>query len=369
MAERIGILLEKRTLQLARRGAPTYERVGLYREMALQGGPEVVLFSLDDMRYGTRRIRGYVPTEKGWRRAVVEMPPVIHKRVLFSLPVERTLRRYWHRRATVFVNPPLMSDKARMHRVLMQSPDVMDHLPLTEWYNFDELARRMENGATVILKPRVGSVGKGIALVKPLGRRILFTTEHGSRAFTSRRLRDYLAVRARSRTYLLQQYIPLARFAGKPFDLRVPVQRNRDGEWVIAGMVAKVAVRHPFLTNLAQGGRAMPADKVLNLVFAPVKANAIIDEVRRLALSVAEAVARRFPEAADLGLDVGVDERGKPWLIEVNTRDQRITLLEAGMHDAFRAVYEHPVAYCAYAMSHPGADRREGRDTNGAQSV
>lgn len=354
MAQRVGILLEKRTLQLARRGAPTYERIGLYRDFALRGGPELVLFSLDDMELGARRIRGYVPTEKGWRRVVVAMPTVIHKRVLFSLPVERALRRHWHRRRTVFVNPPLMSDKARMHAVLMRSPAVVDHLPLTEWYKFDELERRMENGATVILKPRIGSVGKGIARLKPTGRRIMFTTEHGTRAFTPSRLHDYLAERARPRTYLLQQYIPLARFGGKPFDLRVPVQRNRDGEWVIAGMVAKVAVRHPFLTNLAQGARALPAEKVLDLVFSPARAEAILADVRRLAVGVAEAVARRFRDAADLGLDVGVDERGKPWLIEVNTRDQRITLLEAGMHDAFRAVYEHPVAYCAYAMSQAG---------------
>ncbi len=367
VAERVGILVERRTLQLARRGLPTYERVGLYRDITLRGGPEVILFSLEDMEFRARRVHGYVPTATGWRRTEADMPAVIHKRVLLPLPVERALKRYGKRRGTLFVNPPLMNDKARMHAALMRSPAVADHLPLTEWYEADELERRLDNGATLILKPRIGSVGKGIARVKPLGSRIVFTTEHGSRTFRPWRLPEFLADRIWPKTYLLQQYIPLARCGGRPFDLRVPVQRNREGAWVIAGVVAKVAVRHPFLTNLAQGGRAMPAEKALDAAFAPARTESILASVRRLALDVAEAVSRRFPDAADLGLDIGVDGRGKPWLIEVNTRDQRITFLEAGMHEALRAVYEHPIAYCAYAVSQ-GRPRRE-RERHGKKAV
>lgn len=347
MTPQVGILVERRTLLLARRGTQTYERLNFYRDMALAGGPEVIVFSLDGLKPDAGKVRGYVPTAKGWRRATVAMPAVIHKRVLFSVPVERALKRRWHRRSVVFVNPPFMSDKARMHSLLLRSPEVADHLPLTEWYDPDELERRLDNGATVILKPRVGSVGKGVARVKPAGRLVLFTTEHGTRVFTHKQLRRYLSTIARPKTLLLQQYIPLARMHGRPFDLRVPVQRDENGRWVVAGIVAKVAARHPFLTNLAQGGRAVPATVALDVAFAPEFTETILADVRRLAVHVAEAVAKRFPEAADLGLDVGVDEQGKPWLIEVNTRDQRITFLEAGMNDALRAVYEHPVRYCA----------------------
>jgi len=41
-------------------------------------------------------------------------------------------------------------------------------------------------------------------------------------------------------------------------------------------------------------------------------------------------------------------------VIEVNARDQRITFLRAGMHDALRAVYEQPLRYCAAVAAASG---------------
>ena len=112
-------------------------------------------------------------------------------------------------------------------------------------------------------------------------------------------------------------------------------------------MAAKLAIGHPFLTNLAQGGRALPGIVALQGAFPLNDVPAIVERIQRPSLGVAEAVASYYTNAADLGLDVGVDRSGHPWLFEVNTRDQRITFLEAGMHDAFRTLYRNPLAYCA----------------------
>src|SRR5690606_10192340 len=89
VSERVGVMVERRTLELARRGRPTHERLRLYRDITLRGGPELVLFSLGDADFRERRVHGFVPTRRGWRRKEAELPAVIHKRVLFPLPVER----------------------------------------------------------------------------------------------------------------------------------------------------------------------------------------------------------------------------------------------------------------------------------------
>src|SRR5690606_33768996 len=130
VSDRAGVVVARRTLELARRGRPTHERLQLYRDITLRGGPELVLFSLGDADFRERRVHGFVPAGRGWRRKEVVLPAVIHKRVLFPLPVERALKRLAKKRHVLFGSPPLISDKACMERTLLLWPAGADHLPL-----------------------------------------------------------------------------------------------------------------------------------------------------------------------------------------------------------------------------------------------
>ena len=343
----VGVLVDYRTLRQALRGRRTLERIHFYRSIALEEGLDLFLFCIEQVDAGRGRATGYVPTGDGWKRVRAPVPKVVHKRVLFrtSAPL-RTLARL-QRRGVVFVNPYLIQNKARMGAALARDERVRPHIPETLPYRFRLLEAFLKDGRGAILKPRIGSVGKGLIRVVPLERGRVEMTGRRARVISLAALRRRLAQGVSPSRYLLQEYLPLARYRGRPFDLRVPVQKDGSGEWRTPGMVAKVAARHPFLTNMAQGGRAMPGEDAIAAAFPAAQAREVIEQVRRLAVAVGRAVAREHPHAADLGLDVGVDRDGKPWLIEVNTRDQRYTFHEAGLHDAFRALYRNPLLYCA----------------------
>src|SRR5690606_14962085 len=124
------------------------------------------------------------------------------------------------------------------------------------------------------------------------------------RVLGARSLRRYLRRTVSPGRYLLQEDLALARYGERPFDWRVPVQRNGRGAWTVPGMVAKVAGMHPFLTNLAKGGRALPGEAAIAAAFAAPRAAEVIDAVKALAIRVAEAVGNEHPLAADLGLDI-----------------------------------------------------------------
>lgn len=343
----VGVLVDRRTLRQALGGRRTLERIHFYRSIALEEGIAVLLFCVEQVDAGRGRTVGYIPTGKGWKRVRAPVPRVVHKRVLFrtSAPL-RTLARL-QRRGVVFVNPYLIQNKARMGAALARDERVRPHIPETHPYRFRLLEAFLKEGRGAILKPRVGSVGKGLVRVLPLARGRAEMTGRKARILSFAALRRKLARSVPIGRYLLQEYLPLARYRGRPFDLRVPVQKDGSGEWRTPGMVAKVAARHPFLTNMAQGGRAIPGEVAIAAAFPSAEVPEVIERVRRLAIDVARAVAREHPHAADLGLDIGVDRDGKPWLIEVNTRDQRYTFHEAGLHDAFRALYRNPLLYCA----------------------
>lgn len=310
--------------------------------------PEIslVVFPVEDIHVERNRLRAYVPSRRGWRRAILPIPKIIHKRVIHSSPTAlRTLQRL-RRRGTIIVNPCGIRNKVRINALLSRDPALKDHIPITLPYRpallHSLLARRMN----LILKPQLGSAGLGVIRIDPLPRGRARVVGKSVRIVPRRALRRYLRRNLSLRGYLIQQCVDLARYKGRPFDLRVPVQRNVTGEWSVPGMVAKVARRHRFLTNIAQGGRAIPGIQMLEYVFSTEEAQQIAEQIETLALDIARAIARRYPYAADLGLDIGVDVNGKPWLIEMNTRDQRITFAAAGLATAFRELYRNPLAYC-----------------------
>jgi glutathione synthase/RimK-type ligase-like ATP-grasp enzyme len=171
---------------------------------------------------------------------------------------------------------------------------------------------------TYFVKPVIGSVGNGVAKkTKPMKT-------------------------ALNRRFLVQKAIPLATYQGAPYDLRVAVQKNGEGKWQVTGVVAKVAKHHPYLTNLAKGGYAVRWEKVAK--------RAVLEKVEHVALEAAKTLEQKYAQIADLGLDIGIDANGHPWIIEVNVRDQRYSFYKGGDIQTFYALYHTPLAYAKWIL-------------------
>lgn len=359
MTKPIGILVEELVLKRGLRGRKTKERISLYHSIALEDRIDIIVFSVRDIRVAQNRIVGYRPTERGWKKVTSSIPKVIHKRALYRDNVALNKLEKLGRRGIIFVNPVRMQNKASMNDLLAEHPKLVPHLPPTENYSWNVIKNKMQDGTNIVLKPRIGSVGRGIIKVVPQSDGRIRVTKASDHIVSIKGLQKFLRSRiSRPNRYLIQDYIDLARYDGRVFDLRVPVQRDGSGKWKVEDIVAKVAFRHPYLTNLGRGGRALPGKTALSSSFSPEKTEEITRNTKALAIHIARSIAKKYPFAADLGLDMGIDSQGKPWLIEVNTRDQRITFDEAGLHTAFRTLYKNPMAYCASLLNgNPSAHR------------
>lgn len=123
--------------------------------------------------------------------------------------------------------------------------------------------------------------------------------------------------------YLIQQGIHLARISGRPFDVRVIVQKPSQ-RWIVMGAVAKVAAKEKIVTNRNSGGIALRVPDVLSdgLGWPDDSIRQTTARLHAVALQTAAVLSERFTGLRVLGLDVGIDERGHLWIIEVNTRPQ-----------------------------------------------
>lgn len=354
---RVGVLLPVSTLGSIVRGQPTYEYATAYTEAAAKLGLEVVLFSLKgcDPQRGT--VQGYVGRNGAWIPWTGPLPPVIHNRQLPGTARElQRVRRLEALLGRRFFNPLVARDKWTVWQQLAGSPTVKEHLPHT-WPLTATLCRALprlaQSEGGIVIKPRVGSWGLGIRFIEPLPDSRFRLVPSRGRIWTvsaAGLVRLGLNLR-RLRLYIVQRIVPLVRYNNRRCDVRIPVQRDGRGRWTVLPGTVKQAVRHPYLTNIARGGRAYDSDTVLRAIFGPDRGARIGDAANGLALAVAEQLTRHYPALADLGLDIGIDPGGKPWLIEVNFRDQRLPAKEAGQLDTHARIYHNPIAYAHYLLT------------------
>lgn len=354
--DRVGLLLNTNMLRAVLADKKTFEKVDLYVLAARELGVELVVFDIDGVHKRDRHIHGYTPQNEGkyYKQVVVGLPKVVHKRALYgdNVAAKNTVRWLMAQGTRVF-NSFCYLGKWNLFNILSQEPMVQEHMPDTclltpqAYHKFQSM---LHSYGEIFIKPINGTVGIGIVRVHQLndGRICYETTTR--KIVTSLENAWKRVLRNRRSGYIIQQGIPLAKFNNNRYDLRVPLQRGAKGHWVVPGMVAKRAGRTPFLTNLARGGTAYKGAKVLAVSIPGVSGADLYERVEKLAFAVGEAISKHYPYVADLGLDIGLDESGKPWLIEANRRDQRYSFFEAGDYTAFRQLYKNPIAYAKYLL-------------------
>jgi hypothetical protein len=131
-------------------------------------------------------------------------------------------------------------------------------------------------------------------------------------------VRHILSVAGKS-PYIVQQAIPLAQIDGRRYDIRVMMMRDSKDQWAYSGMLAKVAGPSSVVTNVNRGGGY--AATVRLALEGSGFSKPEIERIERQLKHLSYVICRRFDRykySSQIGIDFGVDSKGKLWLIEVN---------------------------------------------------
>jgi glutathione synthase/RimK-type ligase-like ATP-grasp enzyme len=342
--DKIGIMLDWGLIQKGIRGDKSYERLPYYVEIGKELGLEPVFFHPRHVLAGDGKVQGYFWNGDRLIPRLVHVPRVIHNRVLTGDMKSRSVIFRLSRKKKVF-NGLVVRDKGKVHRMLWKNPAIHPYLPETSLYSSSVFERFLNAYNLIYVKPAVGSVGIGVARIEKVGEQYHFISSKMRRMLSRQRLLQVVRKWVGQKRYLIQQGIPLARYAGKTYDIRVSVQKNGEREWTVSGMVAKVANQKNKLSNLSRGGRAYPLQTVMQKAFSDEEREQTIERIKTAAIEIAKTYGRHFPSLADLGMDMGIDRNGHPYLIEVNVRDQRYSFFKAGERDMFKQTYRQPLEY------------------------
>ncbi|MCS1350052.1 YheC/YheD family protein [Mechercharimyces sp. CAU 1602] len=214
--------------------------------------------------------------------------------------------------------------KWRVYKQLMGNKRLSSALPETRLWTIPTMWRMLNRHKSIILKPSAGTGGYAVIRLTFLQNGRVEVRYAGKRYVTRRKRKVNQLICALvdwgGSAYIVQQYIPLATIHGCPIDHRVMLQRKTlRSPWVITGYHSRKAGKdEKVITNVKRGkAKVLPVETTLIQAAVKESPQKVLQKMKRLSILIAKHTARS-PLCKEIGVDLGVDKKGKVWIIETN---------------------------------------------------
>ena len=226
---------------------------------------------------------------------------------------------------------PNINNKFHKNQLLMEDPELVKLIPETKILTKINLIELLNKFKKVVVKPSRGSLGKGIIMVTEVGMEEyeLLTLNKKKYISGQNQLYHYLKKQENNGiANMVQYYIPLAKVFGRPIDLRYIAQRNQS-DWIVTGKYAKVAKDGYAITNFEHGSSILTVEEALKIsTINYLDIDELLVQLDSITLSISKCLTLSFTNRRIWGCDLGIDEKGAIWIIEVNSAPQTKGFLE-----------------------------------------
>ncbi|GAA4711948.1 YheC/YheD family protein [Brevibacillus fulvus] len=297
-------------------------------------GALVYVFTPNGIDWEEKQVRGFLYDEKQrlWIEATLPFPQVVYNRIPSRKweqkpEVNKTLEQIAKLQHVTLFNLRFFN-KLQLFQILVKAPHVAKFLPETKsldsYENFEAFCSRH---ASVYLKPVLGKAGEGIMRLDRFQKRWRLRQVHQQESvtryfFNLRTVWRYIKQQIRSKQYLIQEGITLAKYRGRPFDIRVLVQKNGAGEWGVTGVGIRRAGARSITTHVPRGGSMQSTTKVLRTLFGSEKEQ-LLRQIHQTALEIANALNEQIPSLAEMSMDLGLTRDGQLWFFEANAKPEK----------------------------------------------
>ncbi len=326
-------------------------------------GLQVYVFTPGHIHWASGRVTGYSYSHltRRWNKSLFPLPDLIYDRCFFSNKKEYlTYRVQMHllrkRRSIRFLGHGLKG-KWQVTELLSNDHQITPYLPHTEKVLGSATIKRwFDEYGELFLKPQGGSQGRNVVYIREqidsTNRYYAKGRDAKNRLFECcfsefERLYKWLCLFMNGRSYVIQQYLVLTTDIGEPFDIRSFIQKDRRGRWQLIGNVVRKGKPDSLTSNIHGGGIAEPLEPFLKQHFVN-KATLIQQDIQSISMQIASTLERYHGSLVELGIDLGVDQSGQLWLLEVNSKPGRTVFKQIGDQSARRLAVRNPIYYARY---------------------
>ncbi|OFW80174.1 MAG: hypothetical protein A2201_03670 [Alicyclobacillus sp. RIFOXYA1_FULL_53_8] len=282
----------------------------------------------------------YIEQKRRWIRESIPNPDVVIRRSgAFPAQVIRQVAEdlmAFKVAGKLHTLPRICGNKWSLYQVLRQDPYLSSRIPATEVANSAAgVVKIVAAKRDVYVKPLTGAQGVGIFHLLLRGGSLGVTWErknplssrgtdnrHGFKTdvvgeeFTTTADFARFWQATKLQRCLVQDTVQLPRTAlNEPFDFRWLVQ-NR-GQMAVVARVARVGQVDAVTTNIHTGARGIAAEQALASA-SWAHATQVIDELDKVALTVARRLQSQYGQFAEVGVDMAVQEDGNVYVFEAN---------------------------------------------------
>lgn len=314
-------------------------------------GNVLYLFSLQDIKFKKRKIKGYCLTPGGrWEQRKFKWPDVVIDKC-FNSP--HKLYEDIRKHDLLPFTDHLLAGKWELYNILWKIPALRPFLPVTCTYSHRALKKMLRKFPLLYIKPFDGTWGNGIVKIERQPDGFLAIGRKGRK----KKIREFIPHseiipwidRWVDRSpFVIQQGLNLNLFKDRVADMRILIQKNENGNWQITGQGMRIGAPRSPISNLHGGGVGSEVIPVLQPIFGRKKVESLLKKCHEISYLVADIIEKKYGGMMELGLDIGIDTQGQIWIIEVNDKPGRKIFKQMGRHDLYRQANRKPLLYASY---------------------
>lgn len=307
-----------------------------FQNWASSLGGVVYFFTLEDIDWYEAKVKGYRWTsDRQWEEEFYPLPQIIYDRCfgLEGRAAAYKLRELVKDSGIKVYNNVVKIGKYETYNHLKKYKEIKNQIP--SFYNFNppNLRGCFEQTGSLYLKPDKLYKGEGVLRVtKDVEKYVI---EHrdpeNNNVFSFEDFDSTVnflnTLFKEDQNYVIQNEIDLAKFLGNRFDVRVMLQKIPNSTWEVTGINARIAPVGSVITSPRSGGKVLRIREVLAKCF-PGRENEIIHQIISFSKTVGYKMEDKFGTLGELGVDLGIDQSGRVWLIEVNGKPLKVSFFK-----------------------------------------
>lgn len=303
-----------------RRYPQTVFKTYAFAATAKAEGADFFYFTPGKVNIEEKTILGWVLEKGEWQEKVMPFPDVIYNAGSPTTDHAEYIHDYLYERIPFTSHS--IGDKFSVYERIKKANEFSPYLIPSEIVTSPEhVFTVLDTYTKVIIKPISGHKGIGVTFIERKKERYTLLQEQESLAYDKEGLETFILNSFLDEEFIIQPYISCRTKDGHPYDFRLHVQKNGEGNWEVTTIYPRISSSpKKIVTNLSSGGYSTYLQSFLSTEFDEEYYN-IKRYLEQFSLTFARHMDEIYHESFDeLGIDVGIDDNHKLWLYEVNWR-------------------------------------------------